>query len=110
MDIEIEMSVEEVMDVSANEDEPKGMNGDTDEDNEPTPIEPADSEYDTITTIASALTPNLATAPADLRLHARVIDAAASDEDKEKARKMLKLLFESSSAVRQLCRSAGRRP
>ena len=28
MDIEIEMSVEQVMDLSANEDEPKGVNGD----------------------------------------------------------------------------------
>ena len=42
MDIEIEMSVEEVMDVSANEDEVKG---DADEDNEPTPVlEPAESK------------------------------------------------------------------
>ena len=32
------------MDVSANEDEPKGVNGDADEDNEPTPLEPAESE------------------------------------------------------------------
>ena len=36
MDIEIVMRVEEEMDVSTNEDEPKGVNGDADEDNEPT--------------------------------------------------------------------------
>ena len=37
MDIEIEMSVEEAMDVSANEDEPKGGNGDADDDNKRRP-------------------------------------------------------------------------
>ena len=36
------MSVEEAMDLSADEDEPKGVNGDADEDNEPTPVEYAE--------------------------------------------------------------------
>ena len=77
MDMEIEMSVDDATGLS------------TDEDNEPTPVEPAESDMNT--TVASAPTPSSATAPADPRLHAHATDAAASVGDKEKGWEMLGL-------------------
>ena len=94
---EIEMSVEEAMDLSADEDEPKDVSRDEDEDNEPMPVLLWSTQNRTISRYhgrnlrADSEFGHGTHGSADMRLHARAIDAAASVEDKEKGRGMMEL-------------------
>ncbi|KAI9432731.1 hypothetical protein H4582DRAFT_1820762 [Lactarius indigo] len=82
---EMEMSVEEAMDLSPDEEDEPGDDGDRDEDDEPTPVDVEPAESDTSTAVAAP--------PADPRLRARTavtaVGMTVSDDAKTKEWELL---------------------